>query len=203
MSEVKYSFKASVVFPYDTSTYLCDEITPTFAQGVNKDERIGTNIKYKYFQFRLRAVINVGTAWTPTDSLVIWGRFLVFWGRNDYGGGLPTPTDVFQSLSTPIVSPINNWNVRVMKDVAIPLSVTVNGTATNPTLGHAATGNLTSFYMKVKRKIHNNVTFRTDADGNVRDPQDRVYFMAIFNNATVNKYLFVHEYVSRISFTDI
>lgn len=199
MSEVKYVTKSVNAFQaQDLFNGVVVQLNPPIAQGVDRNQRIGNKVRYKYAQLRLMLYLTKGA--NPLDPDFQFVRVLVVQPRLLPAGGIavgPVGTEIFDSptnTAQQTVSSVNHKAVRVIMDRIYKVA----------TLGQGADSQMMSgVYVKKKFKVNNNVLFRSAVQTDPQDPKDNYYLLIIgsaINNgdSTVNYF-----YQFRISYIDI
>lgn len=193
MQETKYrTATASGVSDAYTGYYA--SIVPTFPQGVDKYNRIGNRISWKYLQLRL-SVIFVRSGGTATTCLA---RIILFQTRTDL---VPptgsTSTNVWPWLfDTPngFTSSIRNQNVRVLMDKTRWYSLTDLADVVQWTPGT---------YIKKKFPIRNNVNFADATELVPSETKDQIYLAILTNRSSLGSVNISWIWQSRISFYDL
>lgn len=187
MSEIKFSTASNAVNILNNLPFITS-LVPTFPQGVDKNNRIGNRIKYKYIQLRFALDLNQGVA--PTSSTAYW-RMIVFWTRLPLSVA-PALTDIL--FTAHFLSSVRNTNVRVITDKTYLL--TPAGVVTDTQRPNAV------FYKK-KFRTFQEVNFSNAADQIPRDPKDNLYCCLFSNNLLgVNDTNLDFTWNSRFSYTD-
>lgn len=205
MSETKYVTRtANALIVQDAGTGFFLRLNPPIAQGVDKDDRIGWTIKYKYIQLRFYAFF---TANAGGNAVACPCRILLFQPRQipnapptqlPAGGGIPdpVPADVWNDSTNQyqtFVSSIMNQNVRIIADRTYNTGVIPNADA----------GILPSaFKFKKKVRVNNNVSFKSGGATYPMDPKD-FYYVAVTCPVAANTVNINYLYHFRMSFTDI
>lgn len=193
MSEIKYSTSSSS-FNVDGSGTLTHDVTPTFNQGVGKNNRIGNKIRYKMltvnFEVFLARGVNLASGFVPGVRVVI------FQGRTDI-----TLTNAFGGIAdqTTFLTTFKGTAARILYDKFFVIEpwgaddTSAEGTAPR----------------RVQRKVHfrvnNNVDFLDAADTVPDDQKDRYYIMFVTSQfgATTDQIEIQGSWFSRLSFFDI
>lgn len=194
MSEVKYRTATSSV-AFDAASNYQATIVPTFPQGVDKYNRIGNRIRYKYLQFRWTLQASNGSNNLSRSQCFV--RLLLIQSRT-VPPAVANPLNqgwLFDSPGpTAIVSSIQNQNVRVLMDKSIWLGILDNATLIERP---------PNIWGKKKVRINNNVNFINSTDLLPTDPKDNYYLYIISNRTTQNDVTLNLVWHSRISFIDL
>lgn len=201
MSEVKYAnINSGAYEAVDAVNGVVARLNPSISQGVDKSQRIGNRIRYKYLQFRLVFWIGQpGGAPAGTPILATF-RFLIIQMRITPSQGYlvgPSAAEIFNSATTSrrgLVSAINNQNVRVIMDKTRMLGAL---------LFADETGMPSGFVLKKKVRISNNVNYASGADLYPLDPKDNYYFIVLSDIAVANQMTMYYMHNTRISFIDV
>lgn len=191
MSEIKYSYRQDAG-NFDGATPQIFALTPSFVQGVGKNQRIGNQIQYKFMIARFSLYVLRGTV--PVNQ-VAGIRSILFQLRLP----LTSPTPVVQDIldENDWLSSVKNTNARVLSDKLFffkPAAIS----------GISAENNMPSgTTWRKKRRIRNKVNFKTTANTDPLDVQDQYYWMLVTNTGNVNDYTVSMEYFNKISFYDI
>lgn len=164
MQEIKWStskYDSGQAIP--SGTYFLQEITPTFVQGVDKNQRIGNRIRYK------RLTIN-GVMWMSegiAPRSFCHYRCIIFAARINN----PGVADVFDVVtigggSQGIFSTVKHQNVRVIADHIMPLAIQSN--AANVQIPAVKK-------LRISKPIYNNVDFQSVSTILPTDPHDKIY----------------------------
>lgn len=141
------------------------DITPTFIQGTDNDNRIGNKIRYK--RLTINGVFWVLAGLAPPDFCIY--RMTIFAARIN----APTTSDLYDVATIGggaegIFSTIQHKNVRVIYDKITQISVQNN----------AATVMLPAVKrIKIRRPIFNNVSFANSTQVVPTDPHDKLYLV--------------------------
>lgn len=187
IAEVKYAFAFNAVVILNTVPFI-SSLVPVFPQGVDKFERLGNRIQYKFLQLRFEIQANVGAAAVSNNASI---RFIVFWTRLPLSIP-PAVTDVLDAVN--YLSSIKNTNVRIVMDRTPCLGITGGLINTNRT---------TNILYKKKIKMFQNVNFSSAADSLPRDPKDNLYAMILTDSAVANDFTINFNWFSRMSYTDV
>lgn len=193
MAETKFSIKTfdTTVPLYNAATYgVIQDLTPNFPQGIEKTNRIGSNIQYKFATLRM----NISVVWDGSN--IKNGNEGCYFVRTVFYQKRTTITSVGDVLSfdllngaanalkgSAICTPPLNQNVRVLNDEIFPLFSAYNKTTAAALLnsGQSAGASVTW-----RHKIHNHVNFRSAADAEPYNPTDQ-YGMCILLYGTRTK----------------
>lgn len=192
MQEIKYAvFSFINSNPIDSSLGNIVNITPAFDQGVDKNQRIGYNLQYKYLQVRYRLV-----AQSSTNSTSMNVRHIIFQSRTNVNTLLSDQKTqpIFNvGGSNAYLSSINNSYCRVLSDKTTTMGIFPNNqNAQLPS----------NFRFKKKIRIHNRVTFNNASQVQPPDIKDN-YYMIIVTDSGLNTTTYGLQLVSRISYYDI
>lgn len=193
MSEIKYN-TASNAANVAVNLFYSTLITPTFAQGTNKSQRIGNKIKYKMLTLNFNfwsALVNAA----QQDYFPTMFRILVFQTRTAVGSPM-VDTDFFDT-SANYLSTVKGTAVRVMYDELFVLTPT--GDANQ--IGCNSQAIVKSLHFP----LNNEVTFRDSTSTVPTDVKDN-YYLVVYTNYSggVNTNLNIQgNWYSRISFYDI
>lgn len=200
MQEIKYSTAVSVGNVTDSFTGLVVRLNPLIPQGVTKNSRLGTKIRFKHFQWRLiwNSIENVGNPGVP---LVQQYRILILQPRILPAAGLAiglSNAEVFDNATTGtqcVVSSIRNNNCRVLYDKTFSNAV---GYGAGASIG----GNPVARHAKLKIRINNNCNFDSNIATLPTDVKDN-YYMMMVSDAIVNEVNFNWSISTRLSFYDM
>lgn len=203
MSEIKYSLLNQNTFVnVDAFTGAVVRLNPAISQGVDKDERIGNKIRYKFLQFRMMFRSLDGTNAINPPQMTY--RIMIVQMRILPSAGLvlgPAAGEIFDnstSAFTTVYSSIKNLNVRVLMD---RIYVTTVGQAT---AGTTYPYNTSSYhYIKKKIRVNNNVTYASSTDNLPTDPKDNYYLVIASDAGALNDAILAVAYSMRISYIDI
>lgn len=174
MSEIKYVPLQADIPAQDAVSGFYQNLTPNISQGVDKDERLGNLIQYKFMQFRMWFVCNPGTA--QKEWMIF--RFIIFQARIPLGAIPANKQNMTVLFDLPnINSSIKNQNARILMDRTIRMGP----------VGYAdSTYSPAIMVFKKKFRINNRVTFRNAAATLPEDPKD-TYHLVIIPNDGVNQ----------------
>ena len=192
MSETKFNYnQASGQF--DATVDYETNITPSFAQGVDKTTVIGQKIKYKYLQFRMVLSNRQGTA--PGNQFITV-RIILWQPRLDAtAAGTPATGPLFiNNGAFAYISSINPTYGRIIMDKSIVLAPTP--------IAHTI-GLPSARVIKKKVRINNNVIFRNSNLGVPQDPKDNYMLTILTDVNAVNAYTILYAWNLRISFIDV
>lgn len=193
MAETKYAVKF-FDFNGDPFSGVTQLLNPNIPQGIDKNQRIGNTIKYKFLQLRF----SIGFV-SPSDPFVNYFattvRIIVWQPRSAYTIPSTPYLDSFlftytQQFRTGY-SPVNNQNVRVLFDRLLPFSSV----------------NLTTFLppvrcFKLKTRINNNVSFASASDVIPKDPKD-LYYITVIPHSNLEQTSMDIDGIIRISYVDV
>lgn len=200
MQEIKYSLSSTtVVTGYAGAASVDTDVTPSISQSVGKRGRIGTNIQYKYIQFRMSlgwfAITTI-----PTTSNVFGIIRIILWQPRMDPDTAPNYTvdDILMGTtggqSTRLLAPISNNKGRVLMDKTINMAPYPN----------AQYSQLPSnIKLRFKTRIHNKVNYQNDASTLPKDPKDRYILSVIFPDSGAGASNIAVTQVTRISYFDM
>lgn len=191
MSEIKYAY-ADNVAAFDAFSNYEVYVTPNFPQGVNKNNRIGNRIRYKFLQLRMViACAQLPAAAAPFNIIrvILWQPRQI---RNVTANPLNN-TQVFNTASP--LSSINPTGCRILMDKTHYFS---RWTQQMEPINIAPA----RFYKK-KVRISNNVNFFSSTELTPSDPKDMYYLTIVTNASAINQAQITLQWYVRISYTDI
>lgn len=179
-----------------TNTWTLVEITPAITQGVDKVQRIGNKIQYKFLTLNLfTQLIYTGTVapnLAPCRVVLFSARNIVTLASDVLEQGAPaTPSYPW------IWVPLRSENVNVLRDWQFVLAAL----GSDANAGDSSVINMpVSRKLKYARRHRRNVTLASSAITTPTDPQDRLYLLIASVGAVVELEVF---YGGRLSFIDI
>lgn len=193
MQETKYR-TANADATVDAFTGYVTSIVPTFPQGVDKYNRIGNRISWKYLQFRLSLLF---TRAQGTASAVLV-RLIMFQTRTAYqpptGNSTTNIWPYLFDTAPGIVSSIKNQNVRILMDKTRWFGLQDYADLTQE---------VPFWYIKKKIPIRNNVNFISSAELVPNETKDQIYFAIITNRIAATVVNVNYVWQSRFSFYDL
>lgn len=191
MCETKYAVESGGT-NVDGATGYEVQVTPTFAQGVDKNMRLGNHIKYKYFQIRMTVGTTIAGVNTPEYNLV---RAILWVPRTAWApvaGSALNQNNLFIQPST--LSSINNNGCRVLMDKTWYLA--------RYTQGLEPMTYAPFKFVKKKFKIFNDVNFEQATEVIPSDWKDKFILTVVTNSPAGSSNLLVSWNV-RVSFYDM
>lgn len=201
MSEIKYGVKYTLgPQQFDLGSYGITNLTPAFLQGIDKPNRLGNKIKYKFLQFRATGYMLDGSS--GANPLVAFARVLIVQARVTPSLGIaagPSIGEVFDISTSPLfamTSPVKNTSVRVLLDRTYSNITLQAGVANNLQVS------LPLIKIKKKVRVNNNVLFTGSAEVQPQDPKDNYYLIVIGDQNALNDAYLTMRWSCRISFLD-
>lgn len=202
MSEIKYATtRPNAPQQQDAFNGIVIRLNPDINQGIDKNERIGNKIKFKYCQFRFSFAL-IRSNVNPPPALFVCRLLLVQLRLLPPGGLIPGPVlaDVFIDATTPdqaIHSSINNDMVRVIMD----RTYCVQNLDMDPNVANANMPTL--IYVKKKWRQSNHCLFRSVTQITPQDPKDNFYFLMLTNANGNGDATIFYNYGFRLSYIDL
>lgn len=190
MSEIKYSNTAATPNSVNVSPQII-ALTPDFAQGAGRNNRIANAIKYKRMVMRMNIW---AVAAQQNANSVAQLRVILFQPRLPFSTPNPLVSDILDTAN--FLSPVNAQKARTLYDKQVNLSVWGNNSMASFQLSPM-------FSKKIRRPINNNVAFRDGAQVTPLDIKDQYYLLVFPSSAIVNDYTVNVQYYFRISYTDL
>lgn len=181
-----------------TNTWALTEITPAIPQGIDKDNRIGNKIKYRYFILDVLVwAITLDASVGPATTVPV--RLCLHTGRSintSPGEVLEDGAPAAPSLPW-IWVPLRPESVNVLKDKKF----VITGLAAGGTAADSATANVPSIRrIKLSMRLPRSVTFSSASATQPENPVDRIYLLCGSTQANVTVQYY---YNGRMSYIDI
>lgn len=193
MCEIKYAVKADAA-RYDAYLGHTSELTPNFTQGTDKNDRIGAKLRYKFLQIKMYLYTDRWNAQAGDIDPNTVIRVVIFQPRLPF-------TVAPNALNSEIFeesrwnATIKNHTCRVLYDKAFPMCSYYLDIPNH----HAPSLRV----IKIKRKVNNNVLFRTAGQVLPADPKDKYYLVVTSSTGAANIRAVSHDLYMRLSFIDM
>lgn len=194
MCETKYAVKANSATPDSVSGYET-VLTPNFPQGVNRNERIGNRIRYKYFQFRMSLYLYVVQPVTSPNQII---RVIIWSPKQEYNV-VVNPSNNDQLFYNPgvgaFLSSINPSGAKIYMDRTWYFA--------RYAAGMSPIGLPISRVFKKKFRLRNEVNFMDSTQLTPTNPKDQIYLTVVTNGSTLGQTQMGISFNCRFSFIDM
>lgn len=208
MSEVKYAFVGDTITTgNDGPYYLQGSLNPDIAVGAGKNQRIGSNIRYKRLTVRWVFSLSYIGDYTELNPVVgTYIRFLIVQSRGpDTSPTAPnfSKLDIFDAEDA--LSTVVGNNFRVIKDRLLPITA-ANRFVPSSSTSYLPAGSLTQtppmYTGKISVPINNHVNFKNSLQLVPSNPKDRYYIFLFMDHPMFSFINLGLGYFARISFLD-